>query len=394
MIHYEHFEKPTLRVVVLCPCLGVGGAERWLATLMRNTVSIRWTAVVAAARMKDELTPEFPSVPVFYADQGDRAEAIRRALSRGADLILTWGFGDLGPAREYGVPIVHVSHSSGEERPNDWQHALFRLNASQTQAHHLAAVSESATKLFTPEIQRATPITVIHNGSDLERVAVRYGRDWQRAQWGLTAGNRVLLYVGRFSREKNPQEVVEAAGRLPEGWAVVMYGWGEMAESLRAQAKAQPTPNPILFPKPRAGGLGDVYAAADVVCIPSYTEAFPLVMIEAWHAHRPVVCSDFSTVAEIENKYAAGGTMALRAPAPLAAQMIAALAQMAVAEQSDRIVERACSVARREFTGSAMAARWEAYLLRCVLDWHTSALNGRTWNARGTDGWYDAPARS
>ena len=389
MIHYDQFEKPTLRVVVLCPCLGVGGAERWLATIMRYSNALRFTAVVAAARMASELSPEFPSVPVFYCDAGDRNEAIRRGLARGADVILTWGFGDLGPAREYGVPIIHVSHSSGDEPPNDWQHALFRLNASQTQAHFLAAVSESSAGLFSPEVRRAEPVHVVHNGSELERVAHRYGREWQRNQWGIGPKQKVALYVGRFSKEKNPAAMVQAAAILPDGWAVVLYGWGEMAESLRQMANSAGSANQIVFPKPRAGGLGDVYAAADVVVLPSYTEAFPLVMVESWQARRPFICSRFRTIDELETRYAGGESLALTGAPPLDGHRIAVLAQMAVSDDVEPMVDRAYRIATTELTASRMAARWDKFVLDCVSDWHLNALRGRVWQSGTTEPWHD-----
>jgi D-inositol-3-phosphate glycosyltransferase len=126
-----------------------------------------------------------------------------------------------------------------------------------------------------------------------------------RAAVGLPQDAKVLLFVGRIQPLKAPEVLVKAAaellGRHPD-WAGELVvaviggpsgsglahprGLQELADSLGISSQVRFVP-----PVPRAE-LADWYRAADLVAVPSHSESFGLVAVEAQACGTPVVAAD------------------------------------------------------------------------------------------------------
>jgi glycosyltransferase involved in cell wall biosynthesis len=55
---------------------------------------------------------------------------------------------------------------------------------------------------------------------------------------GLEPSRKILLYQGGFTLHRGLDALVRAAPLLPEGWRLVMMGWGQFEHELRAKAHA------------------------------------------------------------------------------------------------------------------------------------------------------------
>lgn len=110
----------------------------------------------------------------------------------------------------------------------------------------------------------------------------------------------VSLYVGRVSYEKN----IEAFLRLDVPGTKVVCGVGPLAASLRER-----------YPHVRWLGvlprdvLAQVYAAADVFVMPSRSETFGLVMLEAMACGTPVAAYPVDGPLEVVGEPACGGAL-------------------------------------------------------------------------------------
>jgi len=104
------------------------------------------------------------------------------------------------------------------------------------------------------------------------------------------------------------------------------------------------------------------------------TEAFPLVLIEAWQSGIPVVCSEFATISEIERTYAGGDELAWHVPCPPSANQLAEAVQE-VGDGDDR-VGQAQRLAMTVFNATAMVGRWEKLFYHCVAEWQALGANG------------------
>jgi glycosyltransferase involved in cell wall biosynthesis len=119
----------------------------------------------------------------------------------------------------------------------------------------------------------------------------------------LGAGERVILAVGRLSREKGHADLIEALAHL-RGLApvldfkLVIVGEGPERSRVEGAARAHGLEDRVVF----AGQTADVrpfYAMADVLALPSHSEGSPYVLLEAMAAGVPVVATRVGGVPEI-----------------------------------------------------------------------------------------------
>ena len=136
-----------------------------------------------------------------------------------------------------------------------------------------------------------------------------------RARLGVAEGERVILSVGRLSREKGHADLLRALSRLAETdpalkFKAVVVGDGPERAALEAEAASLGLKERVIF----AGHADDVrpfYAAADASALPSHSEGSPLALLEAMAAGLPVVATAVGGVPEV----AADGETALLVPA-------------------------------------------------------------------------------
>lgn len=123
----------------------------------------------------------------------------------------------------------------------------------------------------------------------------RTPREW--ARFGMN-GARKLLYVGRVSREKGLDVLMEAFDRLRQSQdnvELVVVGDGPYREELAAQSADERV---VFVGYQRGEQLARLYASADVFVFPSATDTFGNVVLEAHASGIPVVVVDQGGPAE------------------------------------------------------------------------------------------------
>jgi D-inositol-3-phosphate glycosyltransferase len=303
----ERLATSGIDVDVFTRCRGTGAAE--VGELGGGSRLIHVKAGPCAPVPKEEL-PRY--LPEFLGG------VLRRQRSEGAtyDLVHThyWLSGWVGrSAKEiWGVPLVASFHTLGKvknyslalgERPEP----RARLSGEQgviAEADRLvAATPAEAAQLVGLYGADAERIRVIPPGVDHDLFFPR-PRDQASARIHL-AGARLLLFVGRLQLHKGPDVAVrtlaEAVARDPLGTGDVVLaivggpsGSGHGAEAARLMDLASAlgvAERVMLFPPQPQARLADFYAAADVVLVPSRSESFGLVALEAQACGTPVVAA-------------------------------------------------------------------------------------------------------
>ncbi|MGZ5353311.1 MAG: D-inositol-3-phosphate glycosyltransferase [Actinomycetota bacterium] len=240
----------------------------------------------------------------------------QRSERAGYDLVHThyWLSGWVGRSTKeiWGVPLVASFHTLGKVK----NYSLARGEAPEpsvrlageerviAEADRLVAATPAEASQLVG-LYRADPgrIRVIPPGVDHELFFPR-PRDEASARLHL-AGARLLLFVGRLQAHKGPDVAVrtlaEAIARDPENTGDLMLavvggpsGSGHGAEVARLMnlATALGAGDRVIFfpPQPQAR-LADFYAAAEVVLVPSRSESFGLVALEAQACGTPVVAA-------------------------------------------------------------------------------------------------------
>lgn len=142
-------------------------------------------------------------------------------------------------------------------------------------------------------------IEVVHNGCDTFEPP-RYSPTLA----GLKAqGKKVILYHGRITIQKGVDYFVRAARRVVDvdpNVVFVISGWGDMTNQIIAQVGALGLSKHVIF----AGALWEeerdrMYQSADLVVMPSVSEPFGLVPLEALQHGTPSLISQQSGVGEV-----------------------------------------------------------------------------------------------
>lgn len=129
-----------------------------------------------------------------------------------------------------------------------------------------------------------------------------------RAQFGITGP--VVLFLGRRAEYKGFDTLIEAAprvGREVADLTIVFVGPGPPIKSPGSGYAV--IDRGVVTEKEK----GDWLAAADVLCLPSAAEIFPVSVMEAWSVGTPAVTSDIPPLRELAER--SGGSLAV-APTP------------------------------------------------------------------------------
>jgi len=186
----------------------------------------------------------------------------------------------------FGVPYVTTYGFSYTKLSRRGPKRLLKAAVERLGLRRAAAVI-ATTEALRERAARLNPnVELVPNGVDTERFAPLPG--------GRRRGTPArVLYVGRFSAEKNLDTLVAAAAEVAKRrpLRLVMVGGGPLEATLRAQAGAAGLEADFrgVVPQER---LPDVYREADAFVLASFTEGHPKVLIEALAAGVPCVASD------------------------------------------------------------------------------------------------------
>jgi len=226
------------------------------------------------------------------------ARALRKTWDFSPDVILaSWMFPDACAvsqiAREKGLPFAAIAQGSdvhGYLRSGLRRRAIVRsmetasavITRSAELARLLADAGVSQAKLFP--IYNGVDTATFHPGDKREA----------RIKLGISPDRPLVLYVGNFYTVKNPLLLVKTMQSLPE-LDLVMIGGGPLENEARVLAGE----NVTLAGRRSAPEVADYLQAADVLCVPSWNEGVPNVILEALHCGRPVVASRTGGIPEI-----------------------------------------------------------------------------------------------
>lgn len=114
-----------------------------------------------------------------------------------------------------------------------------------------------------------------------------------RARWGLGETDRLAIWPARLIPNKG---VVEFISQLTpadlRGWKLVILGEGPLREPISRQLPEQGLESYVrVLPYETYDSMPAVYAAADLMVLPSFKDPNPLSIIEAMHAGLPLLVS-------------------------------------------------------------------------------------------------------
>jgi D-inositol-3-phosphate glycosyltransferase len=217
-----------------------------------------------------------------------------------------WLSGQVGwLARDrWAVPLVHTAHTlaavknaalAAGDAPEPPLRAVGEQQVVDEADRLIVNTDLEAQQLVELHHADRHRIDVVHPGVDLDTFTPG-DRAAARAALGLPRGEPVVAFVGRIQPLKAPDILLRAAAKLP-GVRVVIAGGPSGSglaapDTLIALADELGLAQRVTFLPPQSrADLVNVYRAADLVAVPSYSESFGLVAVEAQACGTPVVAA-------------------------------------------------------------------------------------------------------
>ncbi len=228
----------------------------------------------------------------------------RLALSQNFDVIhahdwMTYPAG-MRVARLTGKPLVVHVHSTEFDRAGEQVNPfIYRIEqAGMQQARAVITVSYLTRTVVTEKYGIAPEkVHVVYNALDLNGSASRPGFS------SLHKKDKVVLFLGRITTQKGPSFFVAAAERILRRRSdvrFIMAGSGDLLGRTMMQARQLGVGDRVVFPGfLRGRDVDRMYRMADVYVMPSVSEPFGLVALEAISHGVPTIVSKQSGVAEV-----------------------------------------------------------------------------------------------
>jgi D-inositol-3-phosphate glycosyltransferase len=217
-----------------------------------------------------------------------------------------WLSGQVGwLARDrWAVPLVHTAHTLAAVKnaalaTGDSPEPPLRAVGEQQvvdEADRLIVNTEDEARQLV-SLHHADPdrIDVVHPGVDLTMFTPGDKRA-ARAALGLAADERMVAFVGRIQPLKAPDVLLRAAAKLPDLRVVIAggpsgSGLASPGGLIRLADELGIADRVTFLPPQSREQLVNVYRAADLVAVPSHSESFGLVAVEAQACGTPVVAA-------------------------------------------------------------------------------------------------------
>jgi D-inositol-3-phosphate glycosyltransferase len=226
-----------------------------------------------------------------------------------------WISGQLGwmVSERTGVPLIHTMHTTAkvknlnladDEKPEPQTRAIGEEQVVKASTGLIANTDAEAASLVSLYDACPDNVFVVAPGVDLQTFSPGIGKTAARVKLNIAPDAIMITFVGRIQPHKGPDVLLRAAAEmvthsphLRAKLAVVIIGGASGSglnelEKLKVLAKFLKIEDVTHFVDPVSREfLPDWYRASDLVCVPSYSESFGLVALEAQACGTPVVAT-------------------------------------------------------------------------------------------------------
>jgi D-inositol-3-phosphate glycosyltransferase len=212
-----------------------------------------------------------------------------------------------------GIPLIHTMHTTAkvknlnladDEKPEPQTRAIGEEQVVKASTGLIANTDAEAASLVSLYDACPDNVFVVAPGVDLQTFSPGIGKSAARVKLNIAPDAIMLTFVGRIQPHKGPDVLLRAAAEmvshspyLRAKLAVVIMGGASGSglnelEKLKTLAKFLKIEDVTHFVEPVSRELlPDWYRASDLVCVPSYSESFGLVALEAQACGTPVVAT-------------------------------------------------------------------------------------------------------
>ncbi|HVU95093.1 MAG TPA: glycosyltransferase family 4 protein [Puia sp.] len=271
----------------------------------------------------------------------------------------------LWAARSLGIPVIYTVHGWSFHKDQSFlvrQMRTFGERYITRRTDLNIAVSRAngeAGKRAIPGFE----YKLVLNGIDRDRFSpLRRSKD-VRAELGIGADAVVVLFLARFTVQKQPIAAIEAFRlALPEvqNLRLVMVGDGDLKEQGVMLVEQYGLQDKVTFTSFRQD-VPDVLAAADIFVLPSLWEGLPIGLLEAMAMGKAVIASDVDGTAEVIRDRVNGRLVSTEELVPALSRVLIELANDPVERR--KMGERAMESINEKYNVEAMTEQIEGIYL-------------------------------
>jgi len=247
------------------------------------------------------------------------SQAFKNALTAGEkyDIIHShyWISGKVAMpvAKELHIPLVHTMHTMARvknlalaegESPEPMLRVQGETQVVAAADALIANTDAEAASLVSLYDACPDDVSVVSPGVNLEMFTAKGNKGDARVVIGVPADAHVVTFVGRIQPHKGPEVLIRAIAEmvthspmLRAKLVTLIVGGasganGAEVDRMKELVQWLGINDVVRFAPPvDRAGLADYYRASDLVCVPSYSESFGLVALEAQACGTPVVAS-------------------------------------------------------------------------------------------------------
>jgi len=201
--------------------------------------------------------------------------------------------------------IAHVHATEIDRTGGNLNEEIFEIEKRGVEAaDRVIAVSNLTKNILVNKYQiNENKIDVVHNGSKFDNYSdLKISKGFSKLK---KAGYKLVLFLGRITFQKGPDYFVLAAKKVLEHKKNVIFvvvGSGDMEGQMMEMVSNFGISDNFIF----AGFLRgderiDAFVSADLLVMPSVSEPFGIVPLEALNLKTPVLISKQSGVSEVLN---------------------------------------------------------------------------------------------
>jgi glycosyltransferase involved in cell wall biosynthesis len=299
-------------VLFIISALGIGGAETQVVDLA-ITLDRRFKPIIVCTKRRGEQAERAEAAGVEVINLDTRSGYDPRLLLRLIDTMRrvhptivhctnfnSTAWGRLAAILAHVPNIIIAEHSTQRTRITERIAVPIcnRLFGAMTDA--VVACGHNQAEVLVGEGNRRERIRVIVNGVDPENYSATNDSTLRR-DWGVPEGRVIVGMVAQLRPEKNHLLLFRAAKALCDTGVdvhFVLVGKGPCRGKLERAMAEMDLVTHVTFLGQRLD-VPRVLTGFDVVVLASVIEAFPLSMLEAMAAGRPVVATDVGDVSHI-----------------------------------------------------------------------------------------------
>jgi glycosyltransferase involved in cell wall biosynthesis len=211
-----------------------------------------------------------------------------------------------GPMLVSILDLIHIMDPAYRRSLKSWVYARPMLNLVARKADHIVTISEySKTQIVERLGVPSSKVTVIYCGINEEFRPMGREEAFGAVSAGLGIQEPYVLYVGSLKPYKNVSSLLKAFAMLRRRCDIphrllilgddVKWKGSLVEECARLKIEERTT----FVSHVGRGLLPKVYAAADLLMMPSRIEGFGLPVVEAMACGTPVICSQVTSLPEV-----------------------------------------------------------------------------------------------